>query len=309
MTCQEASRVLTAGLGSPAVALTIAPAAGAAVSSVWYVTLNRPPGRAVLKVAASAEPLARECQNLAYLRQHTRFPVPDTYFLLPSGGNGLPDRHVLGLEWVRGVSLGSLRLPAGERDRLDEQIADAVSELHTHTRSLYGTVDGSELFGHWVDRFRPRFDDMVTECDGRTDPQTIAVSRWVSERLEAILAERGRPATLVHGDLWAGNILVDPDAPGGVALRAFIDPGTEYQDVECELAYLEVFNTVGPRFWEVYLRQRALDPGYPLRRLVYHLHTMLVHIWYFGDPEYHHRAAALARQLAQALDSPAGRSL
>lgn len=221
--------------------------------------------------------------------------MPAVLFVLDRNDAGEPG--VLALEWLAGVPLGGIRLSQRDRDRLEERIAGAVSALHRHTRPSFGDVAGPGS-DRWLDVFGPRLSHMVEECAGRTDSAVVAACRQIVARLEELFAGREAPATLVHGDLWANNILVDPDAPGGVALKGFIDPGAQYADPEYETAYLEVFQTVGRRFFEVYRREHPAAPGYPVRRAVYHLHTMLVHIWYFGDAVYHRRAAELARELS-----------
>jgi fructosamine-3-kinase len=53
--------------------------------------------------------------------------------------------------------------------------------------------------------------------------------------------------------------------------------------VEYELAYLQVFNTVGETFFDVYYAHTPKRNGYELRRLVYWLNTMIIHVDHFGN--------------------------
>lgn len=48
LSTEDAGRLLSAGFGRPVRALSVAPAQGGMVSSVWMVTFDAPPGRAVL---------------------------------------------------------------------------------------------------------------------------------------------------------------------------------------------------------------------------------------------------------------------
>jgi fructosamine-3-kinase len=97
------------------------------------------------------------------------------------------------------------------------------------------------------------------------------------ERLSRSLAERlpeAPPAAFLHGDLWAGNVLVREGR-----LAALIDPACYFGDAEVDLAMLTLFDTPSPDFWDSY---GPLEPEWRDRRAIYQLFPALVHLRLFG---------------------------
>ena len=107
------------------------------------------------------------------------------------------------------------------------------------------------------------------------------------ERLPAILGDGDIPASLIHGDLWGGNYLVDTD--GNAVL---IDPAVCYGHREMDLAMSELFGGFSARFYDAY-RSTWPTPGYDERRALYQLYYILVHLNLFGE-SYGGRVDALA---------------
>jgi fructosamine-3-kinase len=88
------------------------------------------------------------------------------------------------------------------------------------------------------------------------------------------LLNQHRPApSLVHGDLWAGNVI------DGAWL---IDPAASYSDREVELAFMAVFGGIPPAMWHGYLEAWPLPDGWERRRPALQLHHLLVHVRLFG---------------------------
>ncbi len=97
------------------------------------------------------------------------------------------------------------------------------------------------------------------------------------ERLAVALPERlpaAPPPSLLHGDLWAGNLLFGPSGLSGV-----IDPAAYYGDAEVDLAMLMLFGQPPADFFEGY---GALEDGWEARRPLYQLWPALVHLRLFG---------------------------
>jgi fructosamine-3-kinase len=92
------------------------------------------------------------------------------------------------------------------------------------------------------------------------------------------------PPALLHGDLWAGNILVRDGA-----LAALIDPACYHGDAEVDLAMLDLFSSPPEAFSEAY---GPLEPGWQARRAIYQLFPALVHIRLWGS-SYHPMAERL----------------
>lgn len=100
----------------------------------------------------------------------------------------------------------------------------------------------------------------------------------VMERLDALLDAPEEPPSLLHGDLWSGNLLCAAgDEP------VVIDPAVYYGNREVEIAFVELFGGFPPGWRRAYEAQLPLDRGYERRRRLLQLYPLLVHLNHFGE--------------------------
>lgn len=83
--------------------------------------------------------------------------------------------------------------------------------------------------------------------------------------------------SLLHGDLWSGNIL--SDKKGAPCL---IDPAVYFGSREADLAMTLLFGSFEDEFYASYAESFALQPGYKDRVDLYNLYPLLVHLNLFG---------------------------
>jgi fructosamine-3-kinase len=88
-----------------------------------------------------------------------------------------------------------------------------------------------------------------------------------------LLDEQHPVPSLVHGDIWSGNII------DGAFL---IDPAVSFSDREVELAFMAVFGGIPQEMWRGYLEEWPLADGWQRRRHALQLHHLLVHVRLFG---------------------------
>jgi len=239
-------------------------------------------GRTV--VAKTGEtPLTVEARMLRYLARHG-LAVPD---VLSS------DEDLLVLSYVEGD--GPIT-PAVERD-----LADRLAALHATAADGFGfpfdTLCGPVPQPNpWTDRWIPfyrkhRLAPVRERCLDASvlDPAPDRRLGTVLDRLDELLVEPPEPG-LVHGDVWAGNVLTD-----GRRVTAFLDPACYYAHPEIELAYVDWAGAVGRPFFERYDDRRGIQAGFfPERRFAYRLYPLLVHLLLFGSPYDDELAATLA---------------
>lgn len=163
-----------------------------------------------------------------------------------------------------------------------------------------GGAEGGTWAGFWAgQRLRVRLASPTVRRalgTGLTD-----LVHAVAEALPSALPELGRDRiALLHGDLWSGNVLV---TEGGVP--ALVDPAVHRGDPEVDLAMMELFGGFEPEALRVWRELRTgspeADPGWAaLRRPLYQLHPLLVHVALFGAG-YVARTRAAAEQVAAEL--------
>lgn len=199
---------------------------------------------------------------------------------------------------------------SGIPGRASEQAAArALARLHAE-RSI--NPDGSPIYGIDVDNTigslpqsnarASRWPEFMAEQ--RLTPmlehaaRASGINRALAARVERLIARLGEflpdqpPASLIHGDVWSGNVLVARDGSVG-----FIDPSPYYGHAEIELAFITLFGTFGRSFFQEYERWSGsgIDPDFwRTRRDVYVVYPLLVHCAQFGG--------TYASQLSGVLD-------
>jgi fructosamine-3-kinase len=100
--------------------------------------------------------------------------------------------------------------------------------------------------------------------------------------------------SLLHGDLWSGNIAFDR---GGRPV--IFDPATYYGDREADLAMTELFGGFSEDFYAAYRAAFPLDGGYAVRKDLYNLYHVLNHLNLFGGGYLAQAERLIARLLAE----------
>ncbi len=112
----------------------------------------------------------------------------------------------------------------------------------------------------------------------------------LAARLDELIAEPPHPE-LLHGDLWAGNVLARAGRP-----VAWIDPAVYRGHGEIELAFALLFGPLDRDAVARYAERRPLAPGFePTRCAIYQLYHLLNHLRLFGR--------GYLRPIAQRLDA------
>jgi fructosamine-3-kinase len=243
-------------------------------------------------VAKRGSGLAVEGLMLDHLARRSPLPVPR----LHHAGDRL-----LVMDYVE--TSGPPRDAAGRR-RAEEHAAELVAGLHGVAARHYGFGRDTTIgplaqpngeAGDWIAFFRDRRLMHMARLafdEGRIDAGLLAGLERVAGRLGELIGEPAAPS-LVHGDLWGGNVLFRGDRVAG-----FIDPAIYHADPEIELAFATLFGTFGEAFFRRYGEIRPLRPGFfELRRDLYNLYPLLVHARLFGAP-YASQAAGIVRRLA-----------
>lgn len=107
-----------------------------------------------------------------------------------------------------------------------------------------------------------------------------AISKQILERLEGLCRELYKridmsmiTPSLLHGDLWSGNILFNMNG------AVLIDPAIYFGDREMELAFILMFNTFGETFFDSYTEMHPLSEDfYNTKVPLYQIYPILVHV-------------------------------
>lgn len=260
--------------------LSMTPLSGGCVAEVYKVCL--PGGTNVVAKVDSSESarLALEGHMLRYLHQHSQLPVPAVLHCSDA---------LLIMEFIEGESHFS--------SAAQQHAAELLAGLHDSSASHFG-FDTDTLIGglhqpnpktaRWLDFFRDhRVLYMAGEAHraGRMPAQMMQRLEKFAARLSNWLEEPEHPS-LIHGDVWTTNVLAQKGR-----ITGFIDPAIYFAHAEIELAFTTLFGTFGGTFLERYHEIRPLAGGLnefmEIRKDIYNVYPLLVHVRLFGGSYLH----------------------
>ena len=111
------------------------------------------------------------------------------------------------------------------------------------------------------------------------------ISKEMIDRLEGLCNDLYRridistiTPSLLHGDLWSGNILFN------IKDTVLIDPVIYFGDREMELAFILLFDTFGETFFEYYTRVHSFSKDFENVKVpLYQIYPLLVHAALYGS--------------------------
>ena len=231
LTAHQAERILERWLGQRAACTGMQRLKGGLVNTVLRLDFDAPPHRAVLKLHGRASHgFAAEAQALRYLRAETACPVPQV-FDEDDSARLVPHAFLL-IEHVPGHCLDGLDLEPVARIGLERQLANVLAQLHEHRGASWGAVDAVDGSATWAGLFASRLADARRRVSvgRRLEPRVLSMVDDAIRIAPSWLADAGSP-TLVHGDIWDGNLMVLPDGEGW-RLSGLLDPDLQFADVE-----------------------------------------------------------------------------
>jgi fructosamine-3-kinase len=230
--------------------------------------------RVFAKTHPSAPPgfFTTEATGLSWLRDAGAVAVPEVLAV----SDEVPNRLVL--EWIAVGRAGT----GTERD-----LGVGLARMHRAGAPAFGREDrrttGSrglpnEPCASWAEFYAAN--RLLPLARLARDGGVLAASTIADlERLATRLTEldTGEPPARLHGDLWAGNRLVD------VAGRSWlIDPAAHGGHREFDLAMMRLFGGFGRECLATYAEEYPLQPGWEDRVALHQIAPLVVHAIKFG---------------------------
>jgi fructosamine-3-kinase len=215
----------------------------------------------------------READGLKALADNFKMVVPT---VIKHGTAG--QQQYLLLKWVEAGK------PA---DDTWEKFGKALANMHMQPRPYFGWSVNNYIgsLEQWNAKHET-WGAFYTECrimplvkklfDLRTfNKQDVAYAISMCKKTGLLFGEE--PATLLHGDLWSGNIMI---AAGGQA--AIYDPAVYYGHREMDIGMTKLFGGFDQRFYDAYNDVYPLEKDWQHRLPLTQLYPLLVHAILFG---------------------------
>lgn len=268
-------RELVAALGDAVGArvLTTAPVRGGDTARAYRVGLAD--GRTIFAKSHAAAPegfFTTEATGLRWLAEAGAVRTPEVLAVGTAPA-------FLALEWIE----------VGHPDPgTDARFGRALAALHRSGAPSFGREDGrptgsrslpNEPSPTWAEFYRERrllpLAEMAETTDAldRRDSERL---RRVAGRLEELVGPPEPPARL-HGDLWAGNRLVDRTGESWI-----VDPACFGGHREFDLAMMQLFGGFGIEAFDAYDTVFPIAPGWKDRVSLHQLAPLVVHAIKFG---------------------------
>ncbi len=178
-----------------------------------------------------------------------------------------------------------------------EDFGRNFAEMHKYNSNSFGFFEDNYIGSNpqlnipdenektnWVNFYfnkRILFQLQLSEKLGNSTSELRNLISKLECKIEEIIGISEEKPSLLHGDLWSGNYLVD-----GNGKAVLIDPAVYYGHREADLGMTKLFGGFRPEFYKSYNEAFPLEDGYDYRENIYKLYHVLNHLNLFGRAYY-----------------------
>lgn len=211
--------------------------------------------------------------------------------LLRNTGVGFLIPKILDLGFVEGPNVGYLLLEFISEGMADSafyrDLGEKLAHLHRIRHKAFG-LNHNNYIGRLPQSNTFHSDWISFFVEERLQPQLIMAldkglfNRSIVDKFERLYRKLpdllpDEPPSLLHGDLWSGNIMCSRSHE-----TVLIDPAVYFGHREIELAFTQLFGSFDDAFYDAYHQVYPVREGFPRRKDIYNLYPLLVHSNLFG---------------------------
>ena len=171
-------------------------------------------------------------------------------------------------------------------------LAKEVLKIHTISNDKYGFDIDAQIGGlkqaneyniNWVDFFLNNRLNMIVEKINKIETMPNSINIKIKKLMINIgnYLPKNPNISLLHGDLWEGNILFNDGE-----LVGLIDPGIYFGHHELEIAYLTWFKLIDNKFINFYSNTLKIDEYFYKYEPIYQLYFSLLNV-YLWDRDFY----------------------
>jgi len=214
-----------------------------------------------------------EGKGLSLLKRTNTIPIPEII-----AQNDFNEFSFIILEWIEG----------GRRQKnFWSQFGENLATLHRESNNYFG-LDHDNYIGSLPQSNKPHPTWKEFFIEERLQPQLkLAIDakrldKTISDLFEKLFLKFDdlipkEKSSLLHGDLWNGNYLINQ-----FGSATLIDPAVYYGHREMDLAMTKLFGGFDDEFYAAYQSTFTLQPGFHHRVDIHNLYPLLVHTNLFG---------------------------
>ncbi len=168
------------------------------------------------------------------------------------------------------------------------ELGEGLAAMHRVTQQQFGWVQDNTIgatlqvntcHSDWVTFWRQQRLQFQLELAARNGHggRLQSQGEQLLDVFPCLFSSYSPEASLLHGDLWAGNYAFTREG-----VPAIFDPAVYYGDREADLAMTELFGGFSADFYAAYDNAWPRDAGYRTRKTLYNLYHILNHLNMFG---------------------------
>jgi len=185
--------------------------------------------------------------------------------------------EILIIEWIDMKNLDQKNLGKGLGEMHLKSAESNPKMFGSPVEGFIGTKDQKKGWeNNWIDCFLNLrlIPQLLILKSNLLDKETI---NKVKEKIKKELLNHEPTNTLVHGDLWSGNVGIDKSGRGVI-----FDPASWWADNEVDIAMTRLFGGFEKEFYDEYHKIFPLKKDFEKRVIIYNFYHILNHANMFG---------------------------